>query len=77
MLNIMWIGPAYSRSMSRCPHYTNNNQKKLPSLGDFEASPPQQRIYNVDNNNYNNNTKTAVSATHTKERYISSIQSSR
>ena len=57
MLNIMWIGPAYSRSMSGCPHYTNNNQKKLPSLGDFEASPPQQRIYNVANNNYNNNTK--------------------
>ena len=33
----MWIVPAYSLNMRGCPHCTNNNQKKLPSLGDFEV----------------------------------------
>ena len=52
------------------PPYTDSNQKKLPSLDDFEVSPPQQRN-NVDNNNNNinnNNVKNPVSDTYTQER---------
>ena len=73
MVKIMWIVPAKSRSVSRCPYYTNNNQKKLPSRGDLTTKKHDHHNneYSFDNNNkFNNNAKDTVSATHTQERSI-------
>ena len=73
MVKIMWIVPAKSRSVSRCPYYTNNNQKKLPSRGDLTTKKHDHHNneYSFDNNNkFNNNVKDTVSATHTQERSI-------
>ena len=58
-----------NRDFGGSPNYTNNNPKKLQSLGDFE-----NHHHNNEHNNYNDNT---VSTTHTQEKSIFSPHSNR